>query len=139
MTEAKTKATTVTFDEFLATSVDPTRHDDCRALAAMMQAATGETPVMWGAIVGFGRYRYQYESGREGEWPIIAFAPRKTDLTLYIVPGFDRFDALLGKLGKHKTGKVCLYIKRLADIDVKVLSAIIDGSVRAMAAKRVRA
>ena len=139
MTEAKTKATTVTFDQFLATSVDPTRHGDCRALAAMMQAATGEVPVMWGAIVGFGRYRYQYESGREGEWPVVGFAPRKTDLTLYIVPGFDRFDALLGKLGKHKTGKVCLYIKRLADIDVKVLSAIIDDSVRAMAAKRVRA
>ena len=137
MTEAKTKATTVTFDEFLATSVDPTRHDDCRALAAMMQAATGEAPVMWGAIIGFGRYRYQYESGREGEWPVVAFAPRKSDLTLYIVPGFDRFDALLGKLGKHKTGKVCLYIKRLADVDVVVLETIIIASVKAMASKRV--
>ena len=137
MTEAKTKATTVTFDEFLATSVDPTRHDDCRALAAMMQAATGEAPVMWGAIIGFGRYRYQYESGREGEWPIVAFAARKTDLTLYIVPGFDHFDALLGKLGKHKTGKVCLYIKRLADIDAAVLETIIIASVKAMESKRV--
>ena len=137
MTEAKTKATTVTFDEFLAQSADPTRHDDCRALAVMMQAATGEAPVMWGAIVGFGRYRYQYESGREGEWPIVAFAARKTDLTLYIVPGFDHFDALLGKLGKHKTSKACLYIKRLADVDVVVLKAIIDGSVEAMASKRI--
>ena len=137
MTEAKTKATTLTFDEFLASSVDPTRHDYCRALAAMMQTATGEAPVMWGAIIGFGRYRYQYESGREGEWPIVAFAPRKSDLTLYIVPGFDRFDALLGKLGKHKTGKVCLYIKRLADVDAAVLETIIVASVKAMASKRV--
>lgn len=137
MTEAKTKATTVTFDEFLAQSADPTRHDDCRALAVMMQAATGEAPVMWGAIVGFGRYRYQYESGREGEWPIVAFAARKAELTLYIVPGFDRFDTLLGKLGKHKTGKACLYIKRLADVDVAVLETIIVASVKAMASKRV--
>ncbi len=137
MTEAKTKATTVTFDQFLATSVDPTRHDDCRALAAMMQAATSEAPVMWGAIVGFGRYRYQYQSGREGEWPIVAFAARKTELTLYIVPGFDHFDALLGKLGKHKTSKACLYIKRLADVDVAVLETIIVASAKAMASKRV--
>ena len=137
MTDAKTKATTVTFDQFLATSVDPTRHGDCRALAAMMQAATGEAPVLWGAIVGFGRYRYQYESGREGEWPIVAFAARKTELTLYIVPGFDHFDALLGKLGKHKRGKVCLYIKRLADVDIAVLETIIVARVKAMASKRV--
>ena len=137
MTDAKTKATTVTFDDFLATSIDPTRHGDCRALAAMMQAATGEAPVLWGAIVGFGRYRCQYESGREGEWPIVAFAARKTELTLYIVPGFDHFDALLGKLGKHKQGKVCLYIKRLADVDVAVLETIIVASVKAMASKRV--
>ena len=137
MTEAKTKATTVTFDDFLGASVDASRHEDCRALAAMMQTATGEAPVMWGAIVGFGRYRYQYESGREGEWPIVAFAARKTDLTLYIVPGFDHFDALLGKLGKHKTSKACLYIKRLADVDVAVLETIIVASVKAMASKRV--
>lgn len=139
MAEAKTQPTAVTLDEFLTTSVDPTRHADCRAIAAMMQDATGEPSVMWGAIVGFGRYRYQYESGREGEWPVVAFAARKTDLTLYIVPGFDDFDALLGKLGKHKTSKACLYIKQLADVDVKVLKAIIDGSVKAMASKRIRA
>ena len=135
--EAKTKPTAVKLDEFLTTFVDPARHADCRAIAAMMQAATGEAPVMWGNIVGFGRYVYQYESGRTGEWPVVGFAPRKTHLTLYIMPGFDRLDALLAKLGKHKTGKSCLYIKRLEDVDVKALKAIIDGSVKAMASKRI--
>ena len=138
MAEAKTQPTAVTLDEFLATSVDLARHADCRAIAAMMQAATGEAPVMWGKIVGFGRYAYQYESGRTGDWPVVGFAPRKTDLTLYIMPGFDRLDALLAKLGKHKTGKACLYIKRLEDVDVRVLKTIIDGSVKAMARKRMR-
>ena len=74
-----------------------------------------------------------------GEWPVAAFAARKTDLTVYVTPGFDRLDALLARLGKHKTGKVCLYIKRLADVDVAALKAIIDGSVKAMASKRIRA
>ena len=82
MAEANTKPTAITLEDFLTTSVDSPRHADCRAIAAMMQAATGEAPVMWGNIVGFGRYVYQYESGRTGEWPLIAFAPRKTDLTL---------------------------------------------------------
>lgn len=136
MAEPKTKATTVSLDEFLANSVDPTRHEDCRTIAAMMQRATGEPAVMWGAIVGFGRYKYSYANGREAEWPVVGFSPRKTDLTLYIMPGFDRYEALLGKLGKHKTGKSCLYIKRLADIDVNALQAIIDASVKAMAPKR---
>ena len=139
MAEAKTQPTAVTLDEFLTTSVDPTRHADCRAIAAMMQDATGEPPVMWGKIVGFGRYEMHYAGGSTGEWPIAAFAARKTDLTLYITPGFDRLDALLATLGKHKTGKVCLYIKRLADVDVAILKTIIDGSVKAMASKRIKA
>lgn len=137
MTEAKTKVTLVTFDSFLEQSVAANRHADCRAIAAMMQQATGEAAVMWGAIVGFGRYRYKYASGREGEWPLAALSPRKNDLTLYVAPEIDRFEALLAKLGPHKTGKVCLYIKRLADIDIAVLNMIIDGSVKAMAHKRV--
>jgi hypothetical protein len=109
MAEPQTKATAVSFDEFLAASVDPARHDDCRTVAAMMKKATGEEAVMWGAsIVGFGRYKYKYESGREGEWPIVGFSPRKTDLTVYIMPGLERYEALLKKLGKHKTGKSCV-------------------------------
>ena len=103
----------------------------------MMQAATGETAVMWGAIVGFGRCLYRYESGRTGHWPVVAFAPRKTDLSLYIMPGFELIEAALAKLGKHKTGKACLYIKQLADIDTKVLQTIIEGSVKAMASTRL--
>lgn len=137
MAKAKTRPTAVTLDEFLTISVDPTRHADCRAIASMMQAATGEAPVMWGNIVGFGRRQYQYTSGRTGDWPVTAFAPRKTDLTLYIMPGFDRLDALLAELGKHKTGKACLYIKRLADVDVNVLKVIIDASVAAVASRRI--
>ena len=105
----------------------------------MMQAATGEPPVMWGeAIVGFGRYAYTNTSRKSFEWPLVAFSPRKNDLTLYIMPGFDAFAGLIAKLGRHKTGKSCLYIKQLADVDAGVLRGIIDGSVRAMAPKRIR-
>ena len=93
---------------------------------------------MWGnSIVGFARYRYQYASGRSGEWPIVGFSPRKNDLTLYLMPGFDGREALLEKLGKYKTGKACLYVKRLSDVDASVLRQLIDASVDAMAADRV--
>ena len=139
MAEAKTKATKVTFDAFLAASVDAARQADCRAIAAMMQRATSEAPVMWGAIVGFGRYALTYADGRTADWPVVAFSPRKSDLTLYITPGFDGYDALLAKLGKHRTGKVCLYIKRLSDVDGKVLYTIIERSVKAMASQRIPA
>jgi Domain of unknown function (DU1801) len=138
MAELKTKPTAISIEDFLLSKVDPTRHDDCREIVAMMQKATGEQPVMWGSsIVGFGRYQYKYESGREGEWMVVGFSPRKTDLTIYIMPGFDRYEKLLAKLGKHKTGKSCLYVKRLADIDTKVLKAIIEDSVKAMESKRL--
>ncbi|WP_156861901.1 DUF1801 domain-containing protein [Casimicrobium huifangae] len=139
-TEAKTKPTTTSLDEFLAAAVAPERHDDCRTLAAMMQKASGEPAVMWGtSIVGFGLYRQQYAGGREADWPLIAFSPRKNDLTLYVTPGFEGFEDLLSRLGKHKASKACLYIKRLADIDIKVLKTIVDGSVKAMAPRRVKA
>ena len=137
MADAKTQPTPTSLDEFLTQSIDPARHADCRAIAAMMQAATGHAPVMWGKIAGFGRYPYQYASGRMGEWPVVGFAPRKSDLTLYIMPGFGGLDAQLAKLGKHKIGTSCLYIKRLEDVDIKVLKKIIDGSVKAMASERV--
>jgi Domain of unknown function (DU1801) len=137
MAENKTKPTELSFDAFLAQRVEPARHEDCRAIAAMMQKATGEPPIMWGpSIVGFGRYEYKYESGRAGEWVVVGFSPRKTDLTIYIMPGFERFETLLAKLGKHKTGKSCLYIKRLSDVDSKVLQTIVEQSVKAMASMR---
>jgi hypothetical protein len=94
---------------------------------------------MWGpAIVGFGRYRYKYESGREGEWMITGFSPRKNDLTLYIMPGFDDVGSLMDRLGKYKIGKSCLYIKKLEDVDVSVLRKLIDQSVKKMASQRIK-
>jgi hypothetical protein len=136
--EPKTRPTSASVPDFLARQPEA-RRADCEAVCAMMQAATGEPPVMWGeAIVGFGRYAYTNTSRKSFEWPLVAFSPRKNDLTLYIMPGFDAFAGLIAKLGRHKTGKSCLYIKQLADVDAGVLRGIIDGSVRAMAPKRIR-
>lgn len=137
MAENKTQPTDASVEAFLAAIPDPTRRDDCRRVAAMMQAAAGAPPVMWGAsIVGFGRYRYTYASGRSGDWPIIGFSPRKNDLTLYLMPGFEQHADRLAKLGKHKTGKSCLYLKKLADVDLAVLEELIAWSVQAMAPER---
>lgn len=137
-TENKTQATAASVDAFLDAIADPQRRDDCRRVRAMMEAAAGAPAVMWGpSIVGFGRYRYQYASGREGEWPVIGFSPRKNDLTLYLMPGFEQQTALVAKLGKHKTGKSCLYLKRLADVDLAVLEELVTRSVAAMAPQRV--
>lgn len=139
MAEPKTQPTKASVAAFLAAIPDEQRRKDCRAVAKMMQEATGEKPVIWGTgIVGFGTYRYRYASGREGDWPVIAFAPRKNDLTLYIMPGFERFSGLLAKLGRHRSAKSCLYLKRLADVDGAVLKEIIGRSVAAMEKVRVR-
>jgi hypothetical protein len=115
---------------------DP-REDDCRALLAMMERVTGERPKLWGSsIVGFGKYHYKYESGHEGDTCVVGFAPRKAALTLYLLPGFEGEVApLLEKLGKHKTGKGCLYVKRLADVDAAVLERILRTSVSAVRAR----
>jgi hypothetical protein len=138
MAELKTKPTKVDVDDFIDALEDEGRRDDCRALVKMMKKATKAKPVMWGpAIVGFGRYRYKYASGHEGEWPIIGFSPRKNDLTLYLMQGFERHEELLGRLGKHKTSKACLYIKKLEQVDQDALKELIDLSVEAMADKRV--
>ncbi|KFL35629.1 DUF1801 domain-containing protein [Arenimonas donghaensis] len=137
-TENKTQPTHADVDAFLDAVADPQRREDCRRIRALMQEATGAPAEMWGpSIIGFGRYRYRYESGREGEWMLTGFSPRKNDLTLYIMPGFDRFETLLAKLGKHKTGKSCLYVKRLADVDLHVLEQIVRESVAAMAPRRI--
>jgi hypothetical protein len=135
----KTVKTKQSVASFLATLPDEARRRDCKTVAAMMQEATGATPRMWGAsIVGFGDYHYKYESGREADWFQIGFSPRKSDLTLYVMSGVHNYPALLGKLGKHSTGKSCLYIKRLTDIDTGVLEELIRAGVkdiRAYAAK----
>jgi hypothetical protein len=136
MAANKTRKTGASVAEFLNRIDDPRRRADCRRVAKMMRDATGKRAAMWGdSIVGFGRYTYHYASGRSGEWPIVGFSPRKNDLTLYIMPGFSTYDRLLEKLGKHRTGKSCLYLKRLADVDEAVLEELVKASVEAMRAK----
>jgi len=98
-----------------------------------MKEVTGKEPEMWGdSIIGFGSYHYKYASGREGDWFVTGFSPRKQNLTLYIMGGFDNYDVLLGKLGKHKTGKSCLYINKLDDVDMDVLKTLVRASVEHM-------
>ncbi|HEU4479852.1 MAG TPA: DUF1801 domain-containing protein [Pyrinomonadaceae bacterium] len=138
MAELKTKETKASVAAFLNKISDVQRRKDCQTVLELMQRATGEKPKMWGSsIVGFGRYKYKYASGREGEWLVIGFSPRKTDLTLYIMRGFEESEALLAKLGRCKTGKGCLYIKRLDDVEIPVLKKLISKSVAMMASKRV--
>ena len=111
------------------------RREDGLKILELMTEVTGEKPAMWGdSIVGFGSYTYKYKSGREGEWMYVGFSPRKQNLTLYIMDGFDSYDELLGKLGKHKTGKSCLYINKLEDVDEDVLRKLIAKSVDHMKA-----
>ena len=130
MAELKTRPTNASVSDFLNGVEDDERRKDCKALVKIMQKATGAKPKMWGpSIVGFGSHPYKYASGRELDWPVAAFSPRKKDLTLYLTPGFERHDDLMKSLGKHSTGKTCLYIKRLSDIDLKVLQALVEDSV----------
>ncbi len=136
--ELKTKETTASVTAFINDQPEAVS-DDCRVIIKLMKMATGEEPRMWGAsIVGFGRYHYKGASGREGEWMITGFSPRKANLSLYIFVGFEREAALMKKLGKHTTGKGCLYIKRLSDVDLKVLEELIRKGVDAMAEQRVK-
>ena len=139
MAELKTKPTTASVTKFLNGVSDQTRREYCFAVLEMMREVTKEEPAMWGSsIVGFGRYRYKYDSGREGEWAITGFSPRKGDLTLYIMPGFELAPELMERLGKYKTGKSCLYIKKLDDVDPKVLKQLITKSVKKMASQRIK-
>ena len=138
MAELKTKPTTASVTKFLNGVSDKTRREDCFAVLEMMREVTKEEPKMWGSsIVGFGRHRYKYESGREGEWPIAAFSPRKGDLTLYFAAGFD-IEPEMERLGKYKTGKSCLYLKKLADVDPKVLKQLVTKSVKKLAGQRIK-
>lgn len=138
MAEAKTKPTKESVSGFIKKVSDKNRREDCLKVLEIMKDVTGEEPEMWGSsIIGFGRYRYKYESGTKGEWMITGFSPRKNDLTLYIMRGFDGVSGLMARLGKHKTGKSCLYIKKLADVDLGVLRRIVEKSVKGMASRRV--
>ena len=134
MAELKTQQNDASVTDFI-NGVDEKRRDDCFALLDLMEEVTGAPATMWGsAIVGFGNYHYTYASGREGDWPVVGFSPRKQNLTLYIMAGFDRYEELLAKLGKHSTGKSCLYIKRLSDVDRDVLRELVQASVAHMQA-----
>lgn len=133
MAELKTKPTNASVEKFINQVADETRREDCRKVARMMEEITGEKPKMWGpGIVGFGTYHYKYASGHEGDWPIAAFSPRKQDLTLYLMPGFQGQADLMQQLGKHRTGKSCLYIKRLSDVHGPTLKKLIRESVKQM-------
>ena len=135
MATLKTVSNDQSVDAFLAAIEDARKRADCMTLRALMQEVTGEPAQMWGdAIVGFGSYHYKYASGREGDWFLTGFAPRKQALTVYIMAGFDDYDALMARLGKHTTGKSCLYIKRLDDVDLDVLRELVRRSVDHMAA-----
>lgn len=138
MAELKTKETTESVSAFLDKVADKQRRADCYAVVDIMRAVTKEEPKMWGtSIVGFGRYHYKGASGRGGDWPIAGFSPRKAALTLYLM-GLHSSPDLMERLGKYKTGKGCLYINKLADVDLSVLRKLVARSVKLLAPQRIK-
>jgi hypothetical protein len=133
MAELKTKLNEASVKDFLAGVSDDQKRQDAEQICTIMQEVTGEPPKMWGtSIVGFGSYHYKSKSGREGDWLMIGFSPRKANLTLYILDGYELkpHEQLLKKLGKHKRSKGCLYINHLSDVDLKVLRELITNSFK---------
>ncbi len=129
MAKLKTTLNEGSVFDFLNSVEDEKKRNDAFAICEIMEEVTGQPPKMWGtSIVGFGEYHYKYASGREGDFMAAGFSPRKTSLTLYIMAGFDRYDTLMAQLGKFKTGKSCLYVKKLEDIDVEVLKTLVKES-----------
>ena len=134
MSDLKTKPNNASAVEFIKSVEHPVRQKDGLALLDLMKDITGEQPVMWGgSIIGFGSYHFKYASGREGDWMKTGFSPRKSNISLYIMDGFDEYQDLLKKLGKHKTGKSCLYITKLADVNLEVLKQLISLSYHSAA------
>lgn len=129
MTQNKTQPTHISVEEFLQGISPESKQNDCRTLCSIMEEITGEKPIMWGQMVGFGTYHYKYESGREGDWFTVGFAARKSSITLYIMAGFERYAELMAQLGKYKTGSSCLYINSLHDINTNILKTLIRESV----------
>ncbi len=130
MAENKTKPTAASVAAYLNALADDARRADAKALVKIMKAATGEPAKLWGpSIIGFGTHHYVYDSGREGDMPVVAFSPRKAALVLYGLSGSDGAKALLAKLGRHTTGKGCVYIKKLADVDPDVLATLVARAV----------
>ena len=130
MAEAKTKPTAVSVENFIAAVENPARREDARAVLALLTEITAEPATMWGpSIIGFGRYHYRYDSGHEGDAPLISFSPRKANLVFYMAAYEDARADLLARLGKHKTGKGCVYVNRLSDIDTNVLAEMARWSM----------
>lgn len=130
MAELKTKPGDEDVDVFLANIEDDGRREDCRAVVSLMRETTGEEPRLWGGgMIGFGSYHYRYESGREGDWFLTGVSPRKQSLTLYILPGHERYPDLMDRLGRCRMGKSCIYVKSLDDIDMGVLRELVERSV----------
>jgi hypothetical protein len=133
MAELKTKPNEGSVIDFLNAVENEKKRADSFRILELMREVTGAEPIMWGdSIIGFGTYRYKYASGRQAEWFLTGFAPRKQSITLYIMSGFSAYDLLLDKLGKHSTGKSCLYIKKLKDIDMDILRDLVQQSVAHM-------
>lgn len=133
MAELKTKKNDASVKQFVDGVADERRRKDCRAAMRLLAKATGKRPKMWGSsIIGYGTYSYTNTTGKPAEWPVVAVSPRKSDLTIYLMPGFKPFASLMAKLGKHRTGKSCLYIKNLADVDLPTLEKLIEKSVAEM-------
>jgi hypothetical protein len=131
MPELKTRPTTESVTGFIERQPDEQTRADCLTLVALMEEVTGEKAVMWGSsIIGFGTYPLVYANGSGAEWPVAGFSPRKKDLTIYLLDVFERHPELMKMLGRYRTGKVCLYIRRLADVDMKVLKELVVASVR---------
>ena len=138
MAELKTQKNEANVADFLAGVTDPKRRADAQAVTALMAEVTGAEPTMWGtSIVGFGAYHYRYASGRGGDWPAVGFSPRKQALTIYLSAGFHGHDDLLGRLGPHTTGRSCLYVKRLADVDPAVLGELVAAGFRGLDGRTV--
>ena len=131
MAELKTKVNDGDVSAYLKSIEDEQQKADCEYLMEMMSKVTRSKAEMWGkSLVGFGRYQYQYANGKPGEWFLTGFSPRKNNLSIYIMPGFSDYPELMEQLGKHKTGKSCLYIKKLTDVDPKVLKKLVQQSVK---------
>lgn len=133
MADLKTQPNDASVDQFIQSVDDEQRRNDCLILLPLIQRITQKEPKMWGdSIIGFGSYHYKYKSGREGDWFVTGFSPRKRETTIYIMPGFDKYSDLLETLGKHRLGKSCLYIKKLSDVDTSTLETLFTRSVADM-------
>lgn len=136
MSQLKTKPNDASVEAFLNSLDDEQRQKDSLKILEIMKQLTGDQPKMWGSsIVGFGSYHYKYESGREGDWFLTGFSPRKQALTVYIMTGFKKYDSCLQNFGKHKTGASCLYLKKLSDINLDILKEMIKDSITAISEK----